>query len=180
MSNTVIARRYARALLNLAAEDDAIEEVGTGLAELAEMVRQSEDLREFLASPKVSQADQEQAVAELAGRMQPHRLLDVFVRYLCHKRRMLLLEDIHRVYRELADTRLGRAQAELIVATDLSGEVVQRLHRHIEALAGKDVELEVTVDPGILGGAITRIGSTVWDGSLRNKLRQIRQSIIEG
>jgi len=180
MSDTVIARRYAKALLNLAAADDVIEQVGQGLDEFAELLEQSEELRGFLATPKVGPTEKEQAVTQIVERAQPHNLVGVFLRYLTRKRRILLLGDIRRVYRELADGRLGRAQAEVTVAEELPAEDTERLRSRVAELAGKEISLDVKVNPDILGGVITRIGSTVWDGSVRGQLRQIRQSIIEG
>ncbi len=93
---------------------------------------------------------------------------------------MLLLDEIREIYHLLADERLGRAQAEVTVAAPLTPEEENALREKLETLSGKQITMTVTVEPDIIGGVITKIGSSVRDGSLRAQLEQIRHTITEG
>ena len=180
MSATVIARRYAKALLNLATQGDQVEAVSQGLDDLVEVLAQSPRLGIVLISPQVTQAEKNRVIAELLKRTQVPALVDQFVRFLAHKRRTTILGDVRAVFHELADKRLGRAQAQLTVAAPISKAEEKRLRETYEKLSGKQITLHVRIDPDILGGAVTRIGSTVWDGSLRNTLNAMRTAITQG
>jgi F-type H+-transporting ATPase subunit delta len=96
------------------------------------------------------------------------------------KRRIGLLDEMRKVFHELADERMGRAHADVTVASALSAQQESALKERLEKLSGREINLRVEIDPSILGGIVAKIGSTVWDGSLRNQLNQIHQSIIEG
>jgi F-type H+-transporting ATPase subunit delta len=176
----VIAQRYARALMNLAVKADAVEDVATGLDEMAETLEESPLLAAFVEDTKVPPSTKQDVVRDLLVKAQVPELVNTFVRYLTAKRRFLLLPEIRDVYHRLADERLGRAQAEVTVAAAMSEAQEKQMQGQLEALSGKQITLTVKVDPEIMGGAITRIGSVVRDGSLRNQLQQIRQSIKEG
>ena len=180
MSATIIARRYAQALLNLATAEDGVEAVSQGLDDLAEVLAQSPRMGNVLISPQVSQADKNRVLAELLQRTQVPELVDQFVRFLAHKHRTAILGDVRTVFHELADQRLGRAQAQLTVAAPISKAEEKQLRETYEKLSGKQITLNVRIDPDILGGAVTRIGSTVWDGSLRNTLNAVRTAITQG
>lgn len=179
MSNTIISRRYARALLNLSARTNEVEAVAEGLNNVADAATTSPALADLLINPKVKQADKMKIVDAVLERIQPPAIVSTFVRYLTSKRRIALLDDIRRVYHELADIRMGRATALITVAVPLDDGQQDQLRQRIEAVSGKQITLELQVDPAILGGTVTRIGSTVWDGSLRSKLHHIRDSIIQ-
>lgn len=178
--SAVIARRYALALINLAAKSEGIEEVAGGLDDLADLLAESDRLAAMLASPDVPHDDKERIVASVLQRIQSPQLVDTFVRYLAHKRRIELVTEIRRIYHELADERLGLAQAEVTVASPLSDGEEERLRTLYEKVSGKKITLAVTVDPSIIGGVVTRIGSTVWDGSLRNALDTLQSEISGG
>lgn len=180
MTGAVIARRYARALLSLAESEQALEEVGAGLDDLADLLAENDKLVELFERPEVPPEDKVRMASEVAGQARVLPLVREFVRYLAHKRRFTLLPAIREVYHELADERLGRAQAEVTVAAPLAEAEVARLQELYSRLSGKQVTVSVSVDPDILGGAITRIGSTVWDGSLRSALKSIQTEIAQG
>jgi F-type H+-transporting ATPase subunit delta len=177
---SVVARRYAKALMNLAARDNQIDAIAAGLDQIGEALASDARLGAFLAEPKVPQSSKEAVLAEwLEGSGAP-ALLTTYVRYLTRKRRNALLEDIRQVFHDLADERMGRAKADVTVAAPLTAEQEQRLQARLETLSGKQVQLRLHVDASILGGVVARIGSTVWDGSLRNQLNGIQQSILQG
>ena len=180
MSAGVIARRYALALLDLAERDGQLEPVSQGLDELATALDSSPNLHLVLTSPEVPQEQKAQVLAELVRRARAIPLVDKFVRFVLSKHRIGILGDIRRVFNDLADERLGRAHAEVTVALAIGKEQETRLLRLCEKLSGKQITLSLTVDAEILGGAVARIGSRVWDGSLRNALQVMRSAITQG
>lgn len=176
----VIARRYAGALLNLAAREDAIAPVGEGLNALAETCNDAPALLHFMADPNVPGSSKRAALDEVLQGLEAPALVVNYARYVLAKRRIALIDEMRVAYHMLADERLGRAAAEVTTIREMDEPLQQRLREQLEKLSGKQVSLTVRVDESILGGVVARIGSTVWDGSLRSQLHQIRQQIIEG
>lgn len=178
---SVVSIRYARALMNLAQRDKQVAEVATGLSEFADMVAESSELSAFLAEPRVPLAGKVAAVTELLDKAKLPALLNAFLRFVTTKRRIALLEEMRRDFHTLADEKLGRGNAQVTVAADLTAEQEKSLRERLQGLSGKqEVRLDITVDPSLLGGVVARIGSTVWDGSLRNQLNRIQQTLSEG
>ena len=177
MSTQIVSQRYARALLNLSGQDldamaTALDETAVGICGAA--------MTAFLASESASQDTKSKILASVLDKMGGPQALSPFVRLLHHKRRLALLPEIAALFRRLADERLGRAQAEVTVAEPLAGALQERLRKQIEKATGKSVTLNVKVDPAILGGAVTRVGSVVWDGSVRHQLERVRERLLRG
>ena len=178
--STVVSQRYARALMNLAEKAGKVDEVAAELDGLADLLSGSEQLRAFLAEPRVAQSAKEGAVEAIIEQADVSGLVSAFVRFISQKRRLLLLDEIRGDFHRLADERLGRAQAEVTVAAELTSGEEKALREKLESLSGKQITMTVSVDPAIIGGVITKIGSSVRDGSLRSQLEQIRQTITDG
>jgi len=177
--SAVIAARYARALMNLAAKDQQVDQAAQGLDLVADMLAESPRLAEALENVRATGPDKERTLQAVLDKAGVPALVATFSRYVLDKRRLRLLPDIRDQFHRLADERLGRAKAAVTVAAPLAKEQEASLKRKLEAVSGKTITLHVTVDPAILGGAVTRIGSTVWDGSLRHQLNRIRESIVK-
>jgi F-type H+-transporting ATPase subunit delta len=107
-------------------------------------------------------------------------LVDTFSRYLLAKRRIVLLPSIETAFNLLLQEKLGRIEARVTVAHELPNATVEKLEKSISEYSGKDVAISITIDPAIIGGIVTRIGSVVIDGSIHTQLNQIRQTIIRG
>lgn len=183
MSTQVISQRYARALMSLVTrgkdKDKDVESAGVALADVAAVAAEG-DLAALLANERVTPPVKDRGLCAVLDRMQTPEPLYSFVRLLNGKRRVALLPEIAAIYRRLADDRLGRAQAEVTVAEKLSAELEERLRKQLEKATGKSITLNVKVDPEILGGAIARVGSVVWDGSVRHHLNQVREQLLRG
>lgn len=183
MSTQVISQRYARALMNLVArgrnKDKEVEAAGESLAEVVAAVTTGE-LAALLANERVTLPVKDRALSAVLQKMETPEPLVAFVRLVNRKRRIVLLPEIAEIYRRLADERLGRAQAEVTVAEKPSAALQERLRKQLEKATGKSITLNVKVDPDILGGAITRVGSVVWDGSVRHHLNQVREQLLRG
>ena len=177
---SIVARRYAQALMNLAVQAKDVEGTAQALDELADSMAAAPPLQSFLAEPKVAPATKEAVVQELLAKAGLPPLVNTFVRFITRKRRIGLLEEIRTAFHDLVDERMGRASAWVTAAAELSVAQQEALRARLQALTGKQIRLRVQVDPGILGGVVARVGSTVWDASLRNQLNRMQDSIVNG
>jgi len=175
--------RYARALMQVVTQADAPagqsgavrEELRSFLA----VLESSAELRNVLATPAVPAA-QKRALVERLGQplgLSRTSLNCLFV--LLDHRRTNLLAPILDSFERMLDEREGIARAEVTTAAELNDGQQQLLRQALETMAGGSVRAQFAVDPRLLGGAIARIGSTVYDGSVRGQLRQIRQRLSE-
>lgn len=178
MSQGVIARRYAKALINLAEKD--LENTGKNLTALADVFSNSAELSEVLSDTKVSSQIKQNVLKEILKKIKVSKLVDTFIRYLLAKRRIVLLPNIERAFNLFLQEKLGRIEAGITVAQEISEVTVGKLEKAISRYSGKEVSVNITIDPAIIGGIVTRIGSVVIDGSIHTQLNQIRQSIIRG
>ncbi len=178
MSQGVIARRYAKALINLAEKD--LEITGNSLAAIADVYSNSTELSEVLSDTKVSSQIKQNVLKEILKKIKVSKLVDTFIRYLLAKRRIVLLPNIERAFNLLLQEKLGRIEAGITVAQEIPEVTVGKLEKAISRYSGKEVSVNITIDPAIIGGIVTRIGSVVIDGSIHTQLNQIRQSIIRG
>ena len=176
----MIARRYAKALLNLADNEKDLDNTGKILSAIAEVYKENSELRQVLSDTKVSSRVKLEILKDVLSKIKASKLVDTFSRFLLAKRRINFLPDIERAFNLLLQEKLGRIEAEVTTASELPKETVKNLIDAISVYTGKDVEVNVTIDPSIIGGIVTRIGSTVIDGSIQTHLKQIRQSIIRG
>ena len=178
MSQGVIARRYAKALINLAEKD--LENTGKSLTALADVFSNSAELSEVLSDTKVSSQIKQNVLKKILKKIKVSKLVDTFIRYLLAKRRIVLLPNIERAFNLLLQEKLGRIEAGITVAQEIPEVTVGKLEKAISRYSGKEVTVNITIDPAIIGGIVTRIGSVVIDGSIHTQLNQIRQSIIRG
>ena len=180
MRSSAAARRYARALFSLAKEEDRIAEMRQELQQLADLLAESEELHHALFRPLHPAAERRAVLREVAERLGFSATARNFFSFLVDQRRLVDFEGIREEYEHLADAAAGRAKAEVVSASPLSDEQRDRLLRALSARTGREVELDVKIDPSLLGGAIASVGTLVFDGSLRTQLNQLRASLTKG
>ena len=171
---TDVGSRYAQALFDLALETKALDAIEADLMALKAMVAQSADLRALLASPKFAAADKARglnAVAERAG------LGDTTRKFLgvlaTNGRANALVQIIYAFERRLA-THRGIVSAQVVTAVALTPEQNKGLAAALRLALGKDPQIETRVDPAILGGIKVRVGSKLYDASLKSKLDSLK------
>lgn len=180
MSGGIVGRRYAKALLNLAGNSKNIESVGTQISEVAELFQEDAGLRGIMMDPNISREKRMAVIGELTQKMECQELVAKYCRYLTARNRFDIIADIASAYNNLASEKLGKASASVVVAQKLTKKEEDKLQKQLSAYTGKKISLTVEVDPSILGGAITSIDSLVLDGSIKNKLNLIRETISKG
>ncbi len=178
--NGGIGRRYAKALIDLAGSDSNIEKIGQSLNEVAEVYNDEKTVRDVILEPKLSKAKKIVFIGEIAKKMKCDPLLSKYCRYLVSRNRFELIGDITKAYDKLASEKLGTATAEVVVSHELAKKEEEVLRKQLSDYTGKKVTLSLKVDESILGGAITSIDSLVLDGSIKNRLNLIRETISKG
>jgi F-type H+-transporting ATPase subunit delta len=177
MDSGSVARRYAKALFGLAVESGKVEPWAESLATLAAVLQSTPELAEILADPVRSREERrllgERLGAALGLEREPANLLLL----LGERNRLDRLADVLRVFGELADAHLGRLRARVTTAVPIDAETTQSLARRLSEVTRAQVLLERSVEPGTLGGAVTQVGSLVYDGSVRTQLEDLRKSL---
>lgn len=180
MKTSAAGRRYARAMFSLAQEDGRVSEVRAEFAQLEEVLEESSDLRMALLTPLHPVEERKRVLGALAQQLNLSAGFQHFLSFLVDQRRLVDLSAIQEEYGRLADELSGRLTAEVRAATPLDDHQRERLRAALSEATGRDVELEVTLDPDLIGGAIAKVGDLIFDGTLRAQLEQLRTNLTKG
>jgi F-type H+-transporting ATPase subunit delta len=177
MSMRASAARYARALLDVAVKESDPDRAEQELAAFVDLVRQHPDLQRALANPVVPAADKRAVVQQILERLEPTTPVGKLVLLLASRGRLALLPDLLDVYRERLMEYRNVLSAEVTTAVPLSPERAAQLRQRLAAATGRVVTMTTKVDAAIIGGVVTRIGSTVYDGSVATQLAKVRDRL---
>lgn len=180
MVNVSVARRYAKALLEVAAEAGSLDRVAEQLNGFGRTMQQSPELTDILTNPAYTRSQQTavmDSVIKSLGGLEP--AVANLLRLLVERHRMSYLPDISRLFGDMADARSGRVRGKVISAVKLPDETVRRLEQSLAKLTQRNVVLDPKVDPSILGGVSAQVGSVLFDGSLRSQLEDLRRTLNE-
>jgi F-type H+-transporting ATPase subunit delta len=173
-----IARRYAKALLEIGIQQNTFDALGKELERAADTLRASPELRNALENPVFSLEKRKLIMDELSRRLALSKTVRNFIMLLLDKGRIARLPDISRFYRALVDEHAGRVRATVTSARPLDPMLETRLKTALEKSSGKVVIFEKKEDPTILGGLITQLGDTLYDGSVRTQLQELREELL--
>jgi F-type H+-transporting ATPase subunit delta len=174
-----MAGRYAAALFDLAREANAIDAVKADLDRFNALVAESPELARLVRSPVFSTDEQLQALTAVLQRAGIGGLAEKFLKLVTANRRLFAVRDMVKAFRELVADHKGEATAEVTVAEQLRDEHVAALKSALKAVSGKEVDLNIKVDPAIIGGLVVKLGSRMVDTSLRTKLNAVRHAMKE-
>jgi F-type H+-transporting ATPase subunit delta len=166
--------RYALALLDLADEKKQLDEVAEDLRGLKALLDESDDLRRVVRSPLYSREQQADAIAAVADRLGVSELTRRFILVVAQNRRLFALDSMINAYLAELARRRGEVQAEVTAARALSDAQLQKLDETLRGVVGGKVDIDVTVDPSLIGGLIVKVGSRMIDNSLRTKLQRLQ------
>ncbi|HWU93130.1 MAG TPA: F0F1 ATP synthase subunit delta [Sphingomicrobium sp.] len=172
-----LAGRYASALFDLARDQRQIDSVGRSLDALSQALVDSADFGELVTSPLVSREEAGDAFAALAPQLGLDPITTNFVGVLARNGRKGQLPPVIRAFRRLAAEHRGETTAEVVTARPLNDDQVNSLKQQLRARAGRDVTLDTTVDPAILGGIVVKLGSQQIDASIRTKLNRLASAM---
>jgi F-type H+-transporting ATPase subunit delta len=175
-----MAGRYARALFELALDAKSVDAVKADLEKFAAMVEESADLRRLVRSPAFGAEEQSKALAAVLTKAGIVGLAANFLLYVTTNRRLFSVGDMIRDFKKLVAKWKGEVTAEVTVAEKLSDTHLQALKSALMSITGeKSVDLNVKIDPAIIGGLTVKLGSRMVDSSLRTKLNAIKHAMKE-
>lgn len=172
-----LAGRYAMALFELARDEKALEKVGESLDSLKRALAESDDFRQVTASPLISREEALRTIAATAEAMRLDPITRNFLGVLAQNRRLSQLGAIIRAFNMLAAQHRGETTAEVTSAHPLDQEQIDAIKQNLRARTGRDINVELNVDPAILGGLVVKIGSQMIDGSIRTKLNTLAHAM---
>ena len=173
-----LAERYASALVDVALENKQADQVKKELSAFAALVRESAELHAFLANPAIPRASKHAAIEQLVTRMGASRTLRNYLFVIVDQRRAGMLEEIEQAFGRILDARQGITQATVISAAELTAQERSDLAAVLTKLTQEKVQAEFMTDAELIGGAVVRIGSTIYDGSVRTRLERLRARMI--
>ncbi len=173
-----VAGRYARAFAEVVVDRhigpaEAMQELNS----IAELMNSSPELRNVLENPAVARKQKLSLVDAIVQRMGGSKMLRNFIAVLIDQRRISQINEITEQFKHELDQRLGIAEARIVSVRELMPQEKHSLEKQIAALTGKVIRATYTRDASLLGGAVVRIGSTIYDGSVRGQLQRIKQQI---
>ena len=177
-----LARRYARALLDVAAASGMNEAIALrdDLDRFLALVRNHGDLATALEQPGVGADAKRRVTAAIAERLGASPLLGRLLALVVKNDRLALLPALTEAYTEMLNARRGVVSAQAVSAVELAGDQRQALAAALAKAAGREVELDTRVEPEVLGGLVVRMGGTTYDGSVRARLGALRRSLAAG
>lgn len=180
MSLRTSANRYAKALFDVAVEEkNDLAQVDRDLQALVAMMYESPDLASAAGRSGVTEAARKSLMEAVADKMHLATPVKKLLVLLAESRKLNLIPDLSAAYQERLLAHQNIVRADVTSAAPLSAEKTQELAASLGQVTGKKVELSVSVDPELLGGVIAKIGSTVYDGSVRTQLTRMRQQLVE-
>ncbi|HSE37623.1 MAG TPA: ATP synthase F1 subunit delta [Blastocatellia bacterium] len=180
MSVIAMARRYAEALADVAIARNQVEQIDGDLLVFAEMMKSSRDLHNTFASPILSQSDKLKVLEALTARATTGKLTANLLRTMLNHYRLHHVAEVYEQFRREMNERKGLIVAEVTTATEVGPSEQTKLGRTLEQMTGKRVEFRFKTDPSLIGGVVTRIGSVVYDGSVRTQLQEIKERLKQG
>ena len=174
-----VAERYASALFDLALAEKQLPAVEKDLTRFDDLLQGSEDLRRLVRSPVFSTDDQLRAIGAVLDKANITGMVGNFIRVVTQNRRPFAVPGMLGAFRKLLAEHRGEASADVIVAQKLSAAHTKSLKAALKSVVGKDVSINETVDPSILGGMIVKVGSRQIDTSLRTKLSSLKIALKE-
>ena len=177
MSVVALARRYADALADVASARNEVDQIDREVLLFADMLKSNSELRDVFASPIISLADKRRVLDALIERVRPGQMTINLLRTMLSHYRLQHLGVMHEQFRRVINERKGLVIAEVTTAGQFDRAQQDKLGRTLERMTGKQIEFKFKTDPALIGGVITRIGSVVYDGSVRTQLSQIKQRL---
>jgi len=177
MQSGSLARRYARAVTELGTVHRNLDKIGADLRALAQAMTESPELISALTNPAIRTSERKKVIDALLARIgsQPHTKNLVYL--LLDGERLAQLPGISREVDAMIEAQAGRVTAKVTSAKPLDAQDVSKIQGALEKLSGKRVAIEQKLDPDLLGGTVAKVGDIVYDGSLRNALRQLREEL---
>lgn len=177
MTNETIARNYAATLFDLAQKHEGLDIYAEGMDTVLGLLDQNPSFRVFLETPRIADVDKKELLKKVFGKALPRPLLN-FLQVTVDKRRQRLLGAIGEEFHALMDEHMGRTHVVVTVAREMDRATLEELSGKLSALLGTEAIPHVRVKPAVLGGVHLKTGDTVYDGTLRRRMKQLRRQLV--
>jgi F-type H+-transporting ATPase subunit delta len=179
MSNRTSATRYARALFDVANQESAdLSKIQQDLNDVVAAVADNPELSRVLASHGVPDTARRQIIVAVGEKIGVAAPVGKLLGMLADRRRLELLPDLAAVYTERLLEHRNVVQADITTAAPIGPETAEAIAASLQSATGKQITMRVSVDPSLLGGVVARVGSTVYDGSVRTQLKKMRDQLV--
>ena len=178
MSNETVARRYATALADVVVKSGETGTVTSELNAWVQMITTNAELENVLRNPVVQHIKKEKVLESLLERVKPLKTTANFLRILLKNDRLADIATINDRFAQVLEERSGTVSAEIISSRNLSESERKELRSNLEKLTGKKINPSWRLDPELIGGVVTRIGSTVYDGSVKTQLETLKEELV--
>ena len=178
MSVETVARRYATALADVVIKSGETQVVKNELKTWETMINTSENLKSAFTNPSISQDDKEKVLNGLIEKTKPGITTANFLRVMLRNGRLTQIGEINTKFAGVLEERSGVVSANVTSARELSEKQKSEVLLNLELLTGKRMTLDFKTDESLIGGMVTRIGSTVYDGSVKTQLQELKQQMI--
>ena len=180
MSVETVARRYASALADVVVKSGETEIVRNELKSWEELVNSNANLQDAFANPAIAHLSKEKVLDSLLEKTKPSKTTANFLRVLLRNSRLTELRQINEKFASVLEERSGIVAANITSARELSPAEKADLQANLAKLTGKQVNLNFDINEQLIGGVVTRIGSTVYDGSVKTQLENLKEQLISG
>ncbi len=180
MSVETIARRYSTALADAVIAGGDAANVKNELEGWARLFADSDDLRAVFGNPSINHDSKVKVLDGLIAKTKPSKTTANFLKVLLQNGRLTEIVEINDRFGQVLEERSGVVSAEIISAREVSESEKGEFERNLTKLTGKQVKVNYKIDQDLIGGAVTRIGSTVYDGSVKTKLETLREQLVNG
>ncbi len=177
MKQTILARRYAKALFTVGREQDAYEQYCEVLKKMAGLFTSTPEVADALTNPLYPHDVKMKVMAGLIESMQIDKIVGNFLNLLVEKKRAGILPEIAEEFQIMVDEEKNISHGSIISAVELDDELQSKIQTTLEKVTGKKVELSTSVDPSLIGGIIAKVGDLVLDGSIKTQLAGLKDSI---
>jgi len=174
-----ISKRYARAFFEIAEEEKKLGQYYNELSQFSSIVAENKDLAGFLANPIFEQDVKKKVLEQIIGKLSLSPMTVNFLKLLTDKNRIGILPDIETCYRLLMDETLQKVRVTIKTAFPLSSQMQDYITANLKKMTGREVEVTVENDQGLLGGIVIGVGDTRYDGSIKNQLNNMRNLLGE-
>ena len=178
MSVETVARRYAAALADVVTKTNETNSVQAELKSWEQLINSNADLQTAFRNPAISQANKEKVLESLIAKTQPTKTTANFLRVLLRNSRLTEIGEINEKFSSVLEERSGVISAQITSARPLSEDVKAEMKMSLEKMTNKTVNLNFETDETLIGGVVTRLGSTVYDGSVKTQLAELKHQMI--
>ena len=179
--NTISAlnNSYSQALFELASENNLTDQIEEQILDLLDMISKSTDFKFLIKDPTTKINDQLLVIKEISQKFNLNNLLERFLCFIISKRRFFYVEKILKDFVSICSNARGEIEAELLAAKSLNQNEINNLKNELASNFGSNIKLNYKHDPSLIGGLIIKVGSTMIDTSIKNKLQKLEKKMIE-